>query len=726
MNKTWSIRNLQFGALACSALLTALPKEGVSQQKKNVLFIMADDFNYWTGAQGYYPKAHTPHLDSLTAKGILFTDAHCSSPVCNPSRNALWSGYRPSTTGIQGNEDGFVRDVQGFANITSMHQYFKQNGYFTYGSGKLWHPGSMGAKETDPANWTQINECATGCAGGSVNKFESTEWDAMIYSANPAALSESNCNDFKMVKQVASLISGYATSANKDKPFFIGCGIFRPHLPWNSPKQFWDLFVESQLTKPAGYTADDLNDIGESPAAVHTELVNKNKWMQAIQAYLACCALADSNVSILLDALNKSPYKNNTIVVFTGDHGWHLGEKMKWGKNTLYDQANRTTLIIYDPSAAGNGKKCRKVVGLQDVYPTLIELCGLPVKTDIEGGSLAPLLENPERTDWTRPALMSYADKNYIKTNEYRFIDFGNKYQLYDMVKDPYEWDNLSGKPGSDAIAAKLRAQIDSLVQIGRKMKAKLLANVTFSPQKNVLPGLIEVENYDEGADGQAFHDADNTNSGGKYRKDGVDIEVTQDIKGSFDITSTESGEWLRYTISELNPGTYEIQARVANASGTGKKLVYYIENRKAGEITVPVTGGAQTWQTVVLPNIQINEKGYFEIRVEISGAGFNINYFEFIKTGSVGTLLIRDNGAPGFLINKQVRDGRLYLDLTRTGMIAKIDIYTLGGTKVIEDVVIGEQRIVYNLTNGLASGSYLLRVRDNANVDKVEMFIYK
>ena len=456
--------------LATSALILAAVSIVNAKQKKNVLFLMADDFNFWLHEIGYYPQALTPNLDKLANRGVLFTDAHCSSPVCNPSRNALWSGVRPASSGIMGNQDGYIREIPGFENIVSMHQYFMQNGYYAYGAGKLWHPGRMGVEHTDKENWSEINPIGTGSPGGNINRW-SANMKGYSWSAGEFNLKE-DANDTKMAYEVAEFITNYKTNSENDQPFFIGCGFFRPHLPWNCHKQFWDLFSPDTLQIPKGYLENDNEDIPVpvGNTEIHAIINKAGKWKEGIWAYLANLAYADYNVGIVLDALDKSPYKENTIVLFMGDHGWHLGEKNRWSKHEVYDQANHTTLIIYDPSAKGNGNKCTKVVSMQDLYPTLVELCGLPVKKDIEGRSIAPLLKNPEDKKWNWPILMSYNNVHYIKTNEWRFIDEGDKSQLYHTAVDPYEWVNLFGKSGYDNIVEKLRFEIDSIRNVGRKM----------------------------------------------------------------------------------------------------------------------------------------------------------------------------------------------------------------------------------------------------------------
>ena len=227
-------------------------------QKKNVLFIMADDFNHWAHCIGYYPQSITPNVDKLASKGVLFTDAQCSSPVCNPSRNALWSGLRPSTTGISTNGGGYVRDIAGFENIVSMHQYFGENGYYTYGGGKLWHPSRMGAHETDPEHWSSLYTEGTGSPGGNIEEWTSpSQAEGGLWTWGAGDFDVETSNDTKMARHMAEFISSYS----KEKPFFVGCGFFRPHLPWHVAKQFWDLFSSDTLNIPAGYLENDLDDI---------------------------------------------------------------------------------------------------------------------------------------------------------------------------------------------------------------------------------------------------------------------------------------------------------------------------------------------------------------------------------------------------------------------------------------------------------------------------------
>ncbi len=476
-----SFKLLLLVLLGCTQLFSV----GWAQQK-NVLFIMADDFNYWLNDY-YRPYVQTPHLDSLAKMGIKFTDASCSSPVCNPSRNALWSGYRPSTTKIWkngNNPDGdFFRDVPGFAEVESMNEYFTNRGYFTFGGGKLYHPGKMGDARTDPNHWSQITTQGTGSSGGNLYKWSgndaSVSWSAGNFDVETTG-------DRQLAREVASLISGYANGPHSSQPFFIGCGFFRPHLPWNCHKDYVERWDPDTLPFPPGFLASDLNDVNGNPTSEHNEIVNAGEWKNGIRAYLANLAFADDNVGIVMEALSASPHASNTIVVFVGDHGWHLGEKSRWRKFSTWDIANRTSLLIYDPGATGNGQICEKVVSMQDLYPTLAELAGIPSST-VQGNSLTPLLADPSRSDWDLPIFMSYNGTHIIKTNQWRLVDDGNNSQLYDVQADPYEFVNLYGQVAYNHVINDLRGQLANMVNRGAALRDSL-QNPTQLKERGALP----------------------------------------------------------------------------------------------------------------------------------------------------------------------------------------------------------------------------------------------
>lgn len=714
MKQLFSLLLLSFCCLAAAHAQT--------KTQKNVLFIMADDFNHWIGEIGYYPQVKTPNLDKLARAGVLFTDAHCSSPVCNPSRNALLSGYRPSTTGISSNQGGYVRSVTGFQNIVTLHQYFKNQGYFSYGGGKIWHPGKMGATDTDPNNWSAQYKDGTGSPGGSFYRFESTTASEFVWSAGVFDINTSN--DTRMANHFAEQLKNYNQSANKDKPFFMACGFFRPHLPWNVHKQFFDMFGIDTLDIPKGYKQYDLSDIPQSSAAsIHTELVAKNKWKEGIRAYLANLAYADYNVGIVLDALENSPHKNNTIVVFVGDHGWHLGEKDRWSKYAVYDQAHHTTLVIYDPSAKGNGQKCTKVVSMQDLYPTLVDIAGLDPKTDIEGNSLATLLDTPNNPAWNKPIMMTYSGINMIKTNEYRFVDDGTKSQLYRIDTDPHEWTNLINNQQHAAALATLRKQMDTIVKVGTELRTKLLSNYKFVPTQNKIPGKIETENYDEGANNHTYKDSDLINNGNVYRKDGVDLAITSDPSGGgYDVNNTAAKEWLQYTLSQFTPGSYDISLRVLPGGNTEQALKLFIDEQEIGTIAIP-TGSA--WQTVQLKNVNLNMEKAYRLRVEVLGGGFAVNHIEFVKSEIVGVFNLKNDGREPFIKDTIVRENELWLDLTYTDPMVKLTVFSPSGQLIQQNNIVGEREVRYKLEKTLPTGIYLMQLQDEQQ-ERTEKFIVK
>lgn len=442
-----------------SAALIASP---TSHAEKNVLLIMVDDFNHWFGKNGYDKQAKTPNLNALAKKGVTFADTSSASPVCNPSRQALWSGLLPTTTGISSNSHPYIRDAAGFKNVVTMNQHFKKQGYHVYGGGKLYHPGSMGGHDTDPNNWSALYTGGSGAAKGTANDYTYVVDNNKKFAWSESTKPIDNNGDTKLANHFAQQIKNY----NKNKPFFMAVGFFRPHLPWYAPKQFFDLYNESTISLPKGYKANDLNDVKNGKVdPLHTKVENAGKWKEAIRAYLANMSYADYNVGIVLDALNGSAHKNNTIVVFVGDHGWHLGEKSRWSKHAVYDQASRTTMIIADPDARGNGKVSKKVVSMLDIYPTLVSLTGINKQNKNEGNDLTRLLKNPNAAVWDAPILMTYNGTNIIKTNAWRLIDKGSNSQLYDMVNDPYELKNLYSDSNYSGTVKELRNQIKALSQ---------------------------------------------------------------------------------------------------------------------------------------------------------------------------------------------------------------------------------------------------------------------
>jgi arylsulfatase A-like enzyme len=432
--------------LLASTLATAT---AVAQQRtsprKNVLFIAVDDLNDWIGCLGGHPQTRTPNFDRLAARGVLFTKAYCAAPLCNPSRAALMSGMRPSSTGIYDNNQPFRQSPQAKDAVT-LSRYFGQNGYKVMGSGKIYH-GSF----PDPASWDeywpsqQTNKPpdpnpAKRPANGIPNTAQ-FDW-------GPVKEGDAEMGDYKVVDWVSGQLA-----KTHDKPFFLACGLFRPHLPWYVPEKYFDMFPLETIQLPS-VKNDDLDDvppIGKKmakPGGDHAKVLQYKQYKQAVQAYLASIAFTDAQLGRLLDAFDESPHKDNTTIVLWSDHGWHLGEKLHWRKFSLWEEATHNVLMMTAPGVTKPNSRCPRPVSLMDIYPTLVELHGLPTKPTVEGVSLVPLLKNPTAA-WERPALTTYGRSNHtLRSDRWRYVRYSDgTEELYDHQEDELEWHNLAGDP---------------------------------------------------------------------------------------------------------------------------------------------------------------------------------------------------------------------------------------------------------------------------------------
>jgi arylsulfatase A-like enzyme len=411
---------------------------------RNVLFIGIDDLNDWIGCLGGHPGARTPNLDRLAARGVLFTRAYCAAPLCNPSRAALFTGLRPSTTGVYDNNQPF-RQSPGKDAVT-LTQYFRTHGYKPMGSGKMFHDAFP-----DPPSWDEYYP--------SLNRQKPADPQPAKLPANgipettnfdwgPLENPDREMGDYQVVDWVTGQLA-----RKQDKPFFLACGLFRPHLPWYVPAKYFDLHPLDSIQIPS-IKPDDLDDIpplGKKmarPDGDHRKVIEHKQWRKAVQAYLASISFADAQVGRVLDALDRSVYKDNTTIVVWSDHGWHLGEKLHWRKFALWEEATHNVMMISSPGITKPGGRCTRPVNLIDIYPTLVELHGLPAKPGLEGTSLLPLLRNPE-ADWDRPSLTTYGRNNHsVRSERFRYIRYNDgTEELYDHKEDDLEWNNLAADP---------------------------------------------------------------------------------------------------------------------------------------------------------------------------------------------------------------------------------------------------------------------------------------
>ena len=416
-------------------------------EKMNVLFIAVDDLNHWVGHLGRNPQAKTPNLDRLAKMGITFTRAYCAAPVCNPSRAALMSGRRPGETGVYDNGQDWKPVIPESATLTTQ---FLNAGYDVYGVGKIYH-----ANAHRPGEWT---EYFTGDKGDPKTFSHGVKNDGVggIKFA-PLACRDEDMQDY----QIASYGIEQLGKPHQ-KPFFLAVGFHKPHMPWNVPQQYFDLFPLESIQLPPTQ-AGDLEDVPPSgvkmarPEGDHAAMLASGRWKEAVQGYLAAIAFLDAQVGRLLDAYEASPHREKTLICLWGDHGWHLGEKEHWRKFALWEEATRMPYLWVVPGLTKPGTVCERPVDLMSVYPTLCDLAGVPIPDHVQGARLRPLLADPA-APWQFPAVTTYHQNNHsIRSETWRYIHYANgDEELYNHDQDPYEWKNLSLDPSLASVKAEL------------------------------------------------------------------------------------------------------------------------------------------------------------------------------------------------------------------------------------------------------------------------------
>jgi arylsulfatase A-like enzyme len=410
-----------------------------SSPRRNVLFIPVDDLNDWLGVLKGHPQAKTPNFDRLAGRGTLFTRAYCTAPACNPSRKSVLTGTRPSTSGLYYSNKR-IRDL--LPDVVTLPEHFKHNGYRVEGGGKIFHSG-MNDRLSWHAYFDQPRDPEPRKkphVGLGLHQF--WRWQPLEH------FDDDDMADGKLVNWAAKFLK-----RDHDRPFFLGVGFYRPHMPWHVPKKYFDLFPleDVQLPTTKAKDVDDLPGYGRWLArertGFHVAAVRQNQWKPAVQAYLACIAFADAQLGRLLDALDASPDADNTIIVLWSDNGMHLGQKEHWTKWGLWEQATRVPLIIVAPGVTKAGARCDTPVSLLDLYPTLVELCDLPAVDRLEGESLVPLLKDP-RAIRNAPAITTHGHMNHaIRTGRWRYIRYRDgSEELYDHRTDSLEWKNVAGE----------------------------------------------------------------------------------------------------------------------------------------------------------------------------------------------------------------------------------------------------------------------------------------
>ena len=444
----------------------------MAAERPNILFIAIDDQNDWIGHLGGHPMAKTPHLDRLAARGTTFLNAHVQSPLCNPSRTSLMLGLRPTTTGVYGLSPWF-RTLPQWRDRVSLPQHFANHGYRTFATGKIYHSGTGGddgkARSKDagtaPVAAAQPEFQVTAPYGGVGSRPPKKLIPATPMGNHPAmdwgVWPLDNDDTGKGDYQVASWTIEQIQSAPRDRPFFIAAGFFLPHVPCYATQKWFDLYPDDDSVLPK-IQPGDRDDTPRFSWYLHWELPEprlkwlqeNDQWRNLVRSYLACSSFVDAQIGRLLDALDQAGLADNTIVVVWGDHGYHLGEKAISGKNTLWERSTRVPLVFAGPGVKA-GQRCAQPAELLDLYPTLIELTGVPARDDLEGLSLVPQIRDAV-TPRARPAVTSHNQGSHgIRSERWRYIRYADdSEELYDMRADPNEWSNLAADPAHAAVIA--------------------------------------------------------------------------------------------------------------------------------------------------------------------------------------------------------------------------------------------------------------------------------
>ena len=461
---------------------------GFGVDRPNVLCISIDDLNDWVGYLGGHSQVKTPHMDKLVKRGVAFSNAHCSTPICKPSRTAILTGLSAAKTGVYSNGDKFD-----FDDYILISQHFEKNGYITYGSGKVHHvkknerffmnhfnPEQRWSPfDKKAVNYTKKELASKGTSnprhevkdgpGGKdylmpFNRMpsdrypkkasgESFDWHA--FELGDEAFGDGQVTQWSIEKLKAH---------DASKPFFMTVGYYRPHIPLYAPKKYFDLYPLDTLQLPE-IMNDDLDDVPERgreraldavTAGKHSTVIKYGQWKQAVQAYLACVSFIDSQIGELMAYLETSHYAKNTIIVLYSDHGWHLGEKQAWGKSTGWAHSTRVPFMIVRPGE-NDSWISDEAVSLLDIYPTLIDLCDLP-KRKLDGISLLPLLNNKDLVTDRIVCTWVNKDDYALISKQWHLIHYKDgEQELYHRQKDPRQYTNLAKNPEYRSVIAKLK-----------------------------------------------------------------------------------------------------------------------------------------------------------------------------------------------------------------------------------------------------------------------------
>ena len=443
--------SLKAGAAAFTTGL--LPKQTTNAQGQyNVLFISVDDLRPLLGCYGY-PEMHTPNIDALAERGTLFNHAYCQNPLCHPSRTSMLTGLRPETTGVLSNAVNFREKLP---DAVTLPQHFKTFGYHTQSIGKIEHNALA---RDDAYSWS---------VPSWVPFWISTD-PLLIPAWQSLDVEDNDLPDGKIAEQAVTVLTEL-----QHTQFFLAVGFEKPHLPFQAPKKYYELYTQQDFTLPPTSTLptdaptianNKLGGLREYKDIPDKGPLSDEKILELIRAYAASTSYMDAQVGRVLQQLDTLGLSENTVIAFVGDHGFHLGEHGTWRKNTLFEVALRSPMIISVPGQQPN--RTDALTELVDIYPTLCETCQLPVPSQLEGVSLMPVIEKPERP-WKTAAFSQLSRAGVrgrsMRTAQYRYTEWGGNArhgrELYDYDADPDETVNIANLPENTELVARLSEQL--------------------------------------------------------------------------------------------------------------------------------------------------------------------------------------------------------------------------------------------------------------------------
>jgi len=420
--------------------------------KPNILFISIDDLNDWVGVMNTHPQVQTPNIDRLAKRGTLFTNAHVQAPLCNPSRVSVMTGLRPTTTGIY-NLSPLHHELDTTKDVVTIPEFFEEYGYSTYAVGKVFHSTSSN-KATFQNEGTETRFFGPVPDEKIVDiPLDMVDHMLLDWGVFPEE-GDSLIHDYQFASWAIDRLEEFGTS-EPENPFFLAVGFWLPHVPLYTTQKWFDLYPpEKEIVLPPApeFERDDVPDFAwkihwHLPEPRLSWLMKHNQWHAKVRAYLATISFIDSQVGRVLDALEENGQSENTVVVLWSDHGYHLGEKGITGKNSLWERSTRVPLILAGPGVLA-GARTSQPAELLDLYPTLIDLAGLPENENLEGLSLMPQLIDAD-AHRERPAITTHNPGNHsVRSHRWRYIRYADgTEELYDHSRDPHEWSNLAGNP---------------------------------------------------------------------------------------------------------------------------------------------------------------------------------------------------------------------------------------------------------------------------------------